>query len=228
MAVSIRGTIVSNDDKWIYDWFEIDATCPKDVIKAIAQEQGDEVVFEINSGGGDLFAGNEIYYLIKNSKKKTRCSIVGLAASSATVIACAADVVDAVPGAQYMIHNVSCSQHGDYNAMDKMSDILKNANVSVSNIYQLKTGMKEKELLKLMNEETWLDAKKAMEYGFIDEIIGDNGTLAKPFSVYNGVAQILSDDVKEKIRNTVKAPPQMDATMEEAKLSLLKLKGALK
>ena len=231
--IEVKGTIVSNDDKWIYDWFGIGAVSPADVSKRLSEANGQDITIQINSGGGDLFAGNEIYYLISAYPGRKTVDIVGLAASAATVIACAGDTVRAAPGMQYMIHNVSSYQDGDYHAMDHMSGILKNANKSISNIYRLKTGMAEKDLLKLMDNETWMDAVKAKEYGFVDEIIGDNGTLVRPLSIYNSVAQILSDEVKEKIRNTVKKPgANSDSTeaflLEQENLNLLKMKGALK
>lgn len=230
--IEIKGTIVSNDDKWIYDWFNIQATCPKDIKKSLTEANGQEVTIQINSGGGDVFAGNEIYYLIQAYKGKKTIDIVGLAASVATVIACAGDTVRAVAGMQYMIHNVSCGAQGDYHDMDKTSEILQNANKSISNIYRLKTGMSEADLLSFMDKETWLDATKAKEYGFIDEIIGDSGTLSKPLNLYNSTAQILSEEVKQKIRNEVKNPngnqTDSDFLMQKNQLNLLKLKGALK
>lgn len=230
--VEIKGTIVTNDDKWIYDWFEIQATCPKDIQKALADADGKDVTIQINSGGGDVFAGNEIYYLIKSYKGKKTIDIVGFAASAATIIACAGDTVRAVPGVQYMIHNVSCGAQGDYHDMEKTSEILQNANKSISNIYRLKTGMSEAALLAFMDKETWLDATKAKEYGFIDEIIGDTGELSKPLTLYNSTAQILSEEVKQKIRNEVKNPngneTDSDFLMQKNKLNLLKLKGELR
>ena len=132
---------------------------------------------------------------------------------------------------QYMIHNVSCGAYGDYNEMDKTSEILQNANRSISNIYRLKTGMSEEELLGLMNEETWMDATRARDLGFVDEIIGDNGTLARrPLTLTNSFAKILDEEVKEKIRNTVKNPLQdaktdADFLIQRNQLNLLRLKG---
>ena len=63
--ISVRGSIVSNDEKWIYDWFGIEATSPNDVRKTLNEANGEPVLVEINSGGGDLFAGSEIYSSLK-------------------------------------------------------------------------------------------------------------------------------------------------------------------
>lgn len=233
MDVNVRGTIVANDDKWIYDWFGYEATSPKDIAEALQRANGEDVTVIVNSGGGDVFAGNEISYLISQYRGNTTADIVGIAASIATVICCGADRVRATAGAQYMIHNVSGGARGDYHVMDKTSAILQNANRTISNTYRLKTGMSEKELLKLMDQETWLDAVKAKEYGFIDEIIGDNGVLSKPKSLYNAsFVNIIPDEVKEKIRNQIKNPDspktQTDSDFlmqQKAKLQILRMRG---
>lgn len=215
--VNVKGTIVSNDDKWIYDWLDYEATAPKDIEKAIKEADGDDITFVINSGGGDVFAGNEINYLISQYRGNTVADVVGIAASIATVICCGANKVRMAAGAQYMIHNVSGSASGDCRELKKVSDILKNANKTISNTYRLKTGMDEKALLDLMNKETWMDAVQAKEYGFVDEIINENGILtAKSPIIYNaGYANIVSEEVKEKIRNQIKNPNVIQRNVSE-------------
>ena len=230
--IEVKGTIVTNDDAWIYDYFDIENTCPAQIKKALEEAKGESVTVQVNSGGGDVFAGTEIYYLISTYKGKKVVDITGFAASAATIICCAGDIVRATPGAQYMIHNVSCSAYGDYNEMDHTSEILQNANKAISNIYRVKTGMSEAELLELMNKETWMDATKAKELKFVDEIIGDNGLLASgPLTIHNSVAKILSDEVKNKIRNSVRNPDEKTSQgfmMQKNKLQLLRLKGEIK
>ena len=97
--VEIKGTIVPNEDKWIYEWFGIDAVCPRDVQKVIAEANGEPLSIEVNSGGGDMFSGNEIYYLLNQYPGETTADIVGFAGSAATIICCGANRVRAVPGA---------------------------------------------------------------------------------------------------------------------------------
>ena len=229
-TIDCKGTIVSNDDKWIYDFFEIESVCPSDITKALQEANGDDVTIAVNSGGGDVFAANEIYYQISQYAHRTIADITGIAASAATIICCAADIVRGVPGMQYMIHNVSASAEGDYNVMEHTSGILKTANKTVSNVYRSKTGMSEEELLTLMNSETWMDADEALERGFVDEIIGSNG-VKTPIAIYNsGFATILSDEVKKKVRNSIKNPngkvnTGMDIQIEKNRLNLLRMKG---
>jgi enoyl-CoA hydratase/carnithine racemase len=131
-----------------------------------------------------------------------------------------------------MIHNVSCGAWGDYREMDHTSEVLQNANKSISNIYRIKTGLSEKDLLELMDKETWMDATKAKEFGFVDEIIGDGGKLEdKPLTLRNaagGFCKILDEEVKEKIRNTVRKPAtamEADFSIQRNKLNLLRLRG---
>ncbi|MBO5032162.1 MAG: Clp protease ClpP [Lachnospiraceae bacterium] len=233
-SINVKGTIVNNDDKWIYDWMGYAAICPKDIAAELEEAGGDDVTLIVNSGGGDVFAGNEINYLISQYKGYTQADIVGIAASIATVICCGADMVRMAAGAQYMIHNVSGSASGDYHDMDKASGILHNANRTISNTYRLKTGMSEKELLALMDRETWMDAVKAKEYGFIDEIIGDNGILAKTGNTICNAcfANIISDEAKEKIRNQFKKPElsggsDTDYLIHQNKIKLERMRGKI-
>lgn len=160
--VRIAGVIISNDQKWIYKWFEMDSFCPNDLRKAITDEY-ETIEVEINSGGGSVFAGSEIYTALKNHKGQVNVNIVGLAASAASVIAMAGKTVKMSPTAQFMVHNVSAQGEGDYRDMQHMADILKTANETIASAYILKTGKSKDEILAMMDKETWLTAEKAKE-----------------------------------------------------------------
>lgn len=230
--IRVNGTITSNDDKFIYDWLEIEAVCPKDVITALQEAEGDDVTLLVNSGGGDLMAGNEIYSALKRYEGKSTAEITGYAASAATIICCGADRVRANAGIQYMIHNVSTIGMGDHRDMETVANMLKSADLSVANVYEQKTGLDRKTILSMMSTGTgnmgkWMDAKQAKEYGFVDEIIGDDGSLARPISIYNSFpGTILSDEVKEKIRREIAEAERQgfDRQKATARLNLLKLK----
>ena len=152
MRIDVKGTIVSNDDKWIYEWFEMDATCPNDVNKLIDQANGEPLEVYINSGGGDIFAGSEIYSALRSYKGEVNIHVVGIAASAASVIACAGKS-DITPTAMFLVHNVSGSAQGDYHVMDKSSDVLQTANRSIAAAYIAKTGMSEQEALAMMDQK---------------------------------------------------------------------------
>jgi ATP-dependent protease ClpP protease subunit len=230
LKIDVKGVIVSNDDKWIYDWFGIEATCPKDVLKSIDKSNGEKLDIYINSGGGDIFAGSEIYSALREYRGEVNIHIVGFAGSAASVIACAGKS-DITPTGMFMYHNVSGGARGDYHAMDKTSEILKTANKAISMAYQIKTGKSEKELLALMDKETWITAQEAVEQGFVDKI-AENQNLKLTASAYH--SQMLSQEVIEKIRNTVKNPSssqgenEADILLQQkaiAKLKLLNLGG---
>jgi len=197
--VSVKGAIISSGDQWIYDWFGIDATSPKSVNDSIVEANGDDLEVEINSGGGDVFAGSEIYTALKSYNGNVTTKIVGLAASAASVIAMAGKNILMSPTGQMMIHNVSTRSSGDYRDMQHAADVLKNANTTIANAYRLKTGMSEADLLAMMNQETWLTPQQALENKFIDEIMFSNGLVDLVASFQSNLLPI---EVIEKMRNS--------------------------
>lgn len=228
--VSVKGAIIQSGDQWIYDWFGMDATSPKSVNDAIVEANGDDLEVEINSGGGDVFAGSEIYTTLKSYSGNVTTKIVGLAASAASVIAMAGNNILMSPTGQMMIHNVSTRSSGDYRDMQHASDVLKNANTTIANAYRLKTGMSEADLLNMMNQETWLTPQQALENKFIDEIMFSNGQVDLVASIQSNLLPI---EVIEKMRNSkMQSNPLsnkdvdfFNAQKAKAKLNLLKLGG---
>lgn len=229
--VKISGVIVPNEDKWIYDWLGMEATCPEDVKKAIKSAGKDEITFIINSPGGEIGAGSEMWYMINSHEQKTYADIVGYACSAASYLAMGADVVRMAPTALMMIHLVSGDASGNCNAMEKEASTLRVADKAISNAYKLKTGKSNEELIALMEQETWMDAEKAKELGFIDAIIGMEGAKdeTKAMTIYNAFGSILSEEVKEKVRNMVNHPDDSDSGNQDfllqTKFNFLKLGG---
>lgn len=169
MKINIKGTIVNTEDSWIYDLFEIENTNPKMVADKIEEAGGEDLDIYINSGGGDVFSASEIYSAIREYSGAVHIHVTGLAASAASVIACASDS-DIAPTAQLMVHNVSTSASGNYHDMDKASEDLKKADRAIAQAYRDKTGMSEADALELMDSETWITADDAVTYGLIDRI----------------------------------------------------------
>lgn len=167
MTIKINGTIVSNDDKWIYDWCEMEAFCPKDLDLI----DGQDVDIEINSPGGYIYPASEIYTALMQHKGNVNVTITGRAASAASVIAMAGTKVSMSPTAQIMIHNVSATGSGDYRDFEHYAEQLKKSNDTIANAYMLKTGKTREEILDLMDYETWFTPEEAKEHGFIDEIM---------------------------------------------------------
>lgn len=174
----IKGAIVSNNDYYVYEWLDIEATSPKMIHDQLAEANGQPVEVDINSGGGDVFAGSEIYSALRAYSLNgglVTINIVGLAASAASVIAMAGDVVRITPVGQIMIHNAHINgASGDYREMNHMSGVLKNVNQTLANAYRLKTGKTEAELLSMLDDETWLTPEQALRHGFVDEILFDD------------------------------------------------------
>ena len=168
--VGVKGTIVADDDKWIYEYFGIAATCPKDIHSAISDANGEDLDVEINSGGGDVVAGNEIYTALRMYRGKVNIIISGMAASAASYIATARHC-EISPVGIFMIHNAAGSARGDYHVMEKESEILQAVNRAIATAYMDKTKMKLDDLLNLMDGEAWLTADEALGYGFVDAII---------------------------------------------------------
>lgn len=224
MRIDVKGTIVPNDDKWIYEWFEMDATCPNDVNKLIDQANGEPLEVYINSGGGDIFAGSEIYSALRSYKGEVNIHVVGIAASAASVIACAGKS-DISPTAMFMVHNVSGRAQGDHHVMDKSSDVLKKADKAIAAAYMAKTSMSEAEALAMMDQETWFTAQQAVDKGLIDKIAESQNL--KLVAAYQ--TPLIPQTVIDKVRNIVKNPLNeagiLTPEKAQAKLNLLKLGG---
>lgn len=220
MKIDVKGSIIPSGDKWIYDWFGIEATSPKDVNTALEKANGQEVDVYINSGGGDIFAGSEIYSSLKGYKGQVNIHVVGIAASAASVIAMSGKS-DISPTAMLMVHNVSGGAQGDYHTMDKTSDVLQTANKSIAAAYVAKTGMSEKEALAMMDKETWLTAQQAVDKGLINAIAFSTNQLVASYD-----SGMLPRSVIDKIRNTVKNPQgenQVDILLQQKAQARLKL-----
>lgn len=220
MNININGAIISNDDKWIYDYFEMSSTCPRDIEKAIITANGEPLEVYINSEGGSVFAGSEIYSRLRDYSGNVNIHITGLAASAASVIACAS-YCDISPTAMIMIHNVSSYTSGDYNTMQKESETLKLFNESICNAYVLKTGMDKNTLLELMNKETWLTAERAVDMKFVDSITSPKMNISAS-NLVASCAGIIPQAIINQVRH------KKILAHAQAKLNLIKITGGIK
>ena len=159
----LNGTIAEES------WFDDDVT-PQLFKDELNAGSGDITVW-INSPGGDCVAAAQIYNMLSNYKGKVTVKIDGIAASAASVIAMAGDTVLVSPVSMLMIHNPATIAWGDHAEMQKAIDMLAEVKESIINAYVLKTGLSRPKLSHLMDAETWMDANKAVELGFADEIM---------------------------------------------------------
>ena len=125
----------------------------------------------INSPGGDVFAASQIYSMLKNHKGKVTVKIDGIAASAASVVAMAGDETLIAPTALMMIHDPSTCAMGNKADMEKAIILLDEVKESIINAYETKSHLSRNKIAKLMSDETWLNAKKAHEMGFVDGIL---------------------------------------------------------
>jgi len=126
----------------------------------------------INSGGGDVFAGQAIYSMLKRHSATKNVYIDGLAASMASVIAMVGDNVYMPSNAMLMVHNPWTIAMGNANDFRAMADTLDKIRESSIAVYRDKTGMEDDEIIKLLDAETWMTAEDAVAMGFADEIEG--------------------------------------------------------
>ncbi len=171
MEINIKGTIVSDEDAKIYEYYGVEYTSPKDITSALLKANGENVDICINSGGGDVFAASEIYAKIQKYSGNVQIHVIGLAASAASVIMCAANS-DISITSMVMIHNVSSCTSGNFSEFAHESEILRQADKAICQAYVNKTGKSEIEMLTLMDKETWFTAKEAVELGLCDKIAG--------------------------------------------------------
>lgn len=159
----LNGTIASES------WYSDDVT-PKMFRDELDRYKGDLTVF-INSPGGDCFAASEIYTALKEHKGRITVKINGIAASAASVIAMAGDMVEMSPTSMLMIHNPSMLLYGEASEMEQGIEFLNEVKESIINAYQIKTGLSRNKLSNLMDAETWFNAHSAHKLGFCDKIL---------------------------------------------------------
>ncbi len=150
-------------------WFDDDITPKK--FKAELMESNGDISVWINSPGGDVFAASQIYNMLKEYKGKVTVKIDGLAASAASVIAMAGDEVLMSPVAMLMIHNPSTLIWGEEADMIKAKEMLSEVKESIINAYEVRTNLPRNKISKMMDNETWMSSKKAVELGFADKVL---------------------------------------------------------
>ena len=147
-----------------------DGVTPKQFREELYAEDGDVTIW-INSPGGNVFAAAEVYTMISDYPGTVTVKIDAIAASAASVVAMAGDRVMMSPVAMIMVHDPMTIAMGNARAMEKAITTLNEVKESILNAYVAKTGLSRNKVARLMSDETWLNAKKAVELGFADEIM---------------------------------------------------------
>lgn len=149
-----------------------DCINPQDFRDELYAEEGDVTIW-LTSPGGNVFAAADIYAMIRDYPHKVTVKIASIAASAASVIAMAGDNVQMSPTALIFVHDPSTIAMGNAKDMEKAIATLNEVKESIINAYAAKTGLSRSKISKLMSDETWMNAKKAVELGFADGILFD-------------------------------------------------------
>lgn len=189
--INIVGDIISNDYAWIYDWMEWDYTCPKNVRRALDEAGGENVEFIIDSPGGSVFDGYNIYNAIREYSGKTTAKIIGLAASAASFISQAADEVVASPLSQIMIHRASTGTRGNAPVHNRSKDFLEKIDNTIVKAYTFRNNKSDEAMLELMTNETWFTADEALENGIVDRIMYEDSSKPRAFNSIEGKQEII-------------------------------------
>lgn len=206
--IKLRGPLISNNQQEAYDWYGMEAVSAKSISNALPDD-GSDIVLEVNSNGGLVTVGSDIYTMLKQYPGNVTAEVTGMAASAASVAIMAADTVVISPTAQMMIHKALLGYvSGNSDDLDKASNALKASDQGIVNAYVAKTGKSEDEVMELMRNETYMSAQKAVELGFADEIMTFD-ELDAVASIENGMLpQAVIDDFfanRSKRKSEIKA-----------------------
>lgn len=226
VTVDFTGPLVGNDQAKLYQWMGMDCICPGDIADAIGIAGGKPLTLKMNSPGGDLYAGAEIYTRLMEYPGQVTIDIISVSASAASVAAMAS----AKPGnrcrisplGMMVIHNVQTKAEGDYREMESAAQHLRQANSTIITAYQKKTGMEEAKLQEMLDKETWLTAREAVEMGFADEVMleegqpqADAGTVTAVMARTRELVNAIPSFDRETIQRMLEAKHQGEAAKEK-------------
>ena len=190
MRVTLNGFVVADEDAWIYELFGYKVFSPETIRQAVRDNpEGEELVFEVNSGGGSVFAGFEMYSVIRSAKCATVCEVQSLGASAASTFIQGCNRVLVSPVAQIMIHLPSCATRGDEPEHQQSIKLLRSIKESILNGYEGRSrGRKSRdELSQMMDAETWLTAQEAVDAGVADAVLYEDDANVDPQNIMNSV-----------------------------------------
>lgn len=177
MKLNLSGELIPSDWAEIYrKWgYESGFYCPDDVRNAINNlEPGEELLLEVNSIGGSVFGGNEIYALLEGCPNPTRAVIQSMAASAASYMIMPCNWIEIHLPAQLMIHRASTYAWGNSEDLEQAQQMLDVTDEAILNTYCRRCGdrISRDELAAMMKNETYIGATDALRYGLVDGIVG--------------------------------------------------------
>ena len=239
MRFPVNGSIVADDDAAAIRYFKLDSflpsVCPNDIRQAIADNPaGEELVLEINSPGGSLYSGFEMYSILAGAGCTVVAEVQSIAGSAASLLLPAASRVVCSPVGQVMIHLPSTSTEGNEIAHRQNLQMLQAATESIINAYAKKCKKKcsRDSLRRKMANETFLTAQEAMEIGLVDEILGEETPPADPRTVMNSagagfdLGKLRAAYAAAVLQDGGTPPPETDPFDHERARALLALETA--
>lgn len=228
--INLRGVMIPNDYKWYYDFCGEDSTCPADVQEVLDMFQdGDEIEVYVNSPGGVIDVGSEIYTLLRGCRDNVKIYITGEACSAASIAAMAA-YCEMSPTALMMVHCVSSGTRGNHSDMEHMAEVLRTADRALCTAYAAKSGMTEEQALEMMEQETWMTAQQALDRGLIDGIMFEDKEKSPDTLVAGPLFDLPSEAQMQKARAAIKmgetSEGNPDVFLLQAKINYERLKGA--
>lgn len=198
-----------------YPWYEDDVSA-YGLVKQLQDMDADHIKVHINSYGGEVKEGLAIYNALKDSKMKVTTICDGFACSAASVVFMAGDERIIKEASLLMIHNAWTFAQGDSNALRKQADNLEKITQASVNAYKSRATISEDEIKELMNNETWITAKEAVEYGFATKTETEDE---------RGVSQSVFGNIRETLLKPGIAPAQMVGAEKGSKIDTDELAG---
>lgn len=224
VELRIDGDIVSDNDVWLYEWMDMQATSPNQFKAELAKVKGKPITVWIDSYGGDVFAAAGMYNALKEHDGKVTVKIDGKAMSAASVVAMAGETVMMSPVALMMIHNPLTYVEGDMHELRHVADVLDAVKDTIINAYQIKTGRQRAKISEMMDNETWMSAKSAIKDGFADAMLYEaDGKTAdvKDFAYSKLTVRNSAEHIKNRLLDIQQQnEPPDSAEVLKAKLAL--------
>lgn len=175
----------------------------------------------INSPGGDVFAASQIYTMLKEYKDGVDVYIDGFTASAASVIAMSGEKVFMSPTSYLLIHDPETISIGNTAEMKEAIKMLNEIKEGIISAYELKTKLPREEISKLMSAETIMNAKKAVELGFADEMLYSENQATNNAEGLIYSRQAITNCFMEKLKRRYKIDNRIDVTQLYKRYKLL-------
>lgn len=215
--IKMKGPLISNNEYEAYEFFGLEAVSAKSIMDQFPEDINEDIVLEVNSNGGLVTVGSEIYTALKNYKGHVTVEVTGMAASAASVAIMGADTVKISPTAQIMIHKALLTRAtGNSDDLEKAVNALKSSDQSIINAYVSKTGLSEDEIFEMMKNETFMSANEAIEKGFADKLMTFEKDLGAVASLESGLLpQAVIDDFYSRKKSNAKEAQAMLFELEK-------------